>query len=342
MSYIYPIETKKSIQYKVYYPYHKKKLYIGSYKTNDLAIEASNEATAIMNSTSLEYTYHVIPFKKWITLCNYRDHFVYLKNPIYLYDHFFKYFLDRDTVLYFDMKDLLFFSSYKIYKRGNYLYTSDGITQQNILQRFGILNHSVYGKDYYFKNNNRYDFRRENIEIVKNYKGVHVETKQDKSVYVAKIYIHSNLVIGYYDTELEAAIAYNKAVDYLIKSGSNKKYIKNEFPFLTMSEYKQFYNQLSISSFLLRPSRHRRITSSKKYRGVYKDKSGFKASMGYKNTSLYLGIYPTAKRAAQAYNFASFYLYGNNGYINDVSPLVHDSDAHSIAAHLKRQNVLKQ
>ena len=165
--------------------------------------------------------------------------------------------------------------------------------------------------------------------------------KNKQLVYVAKIFINHTIIIGYYPSELEAAIAYNKAIDLLMQNGTRRDYIKNDIPYLTLTEYHQIYDRLEISPCVKTPSRRKRVVSPKQYRGICQDKSGFRASIGYKGKQIYLGIYPTEKRAAQAYNFASFYLYGNSGHINNTTPLIDDYDSHKIAKHLAKHNIIK-
>lgn len=346
MSYIYPLEKNNHTHYKVYFVYSSKKIYLGTYPSYETAQNVLKEAKSITKQSVGNLDYHCIyiTYHKYICLCNLRDHHVYFKNPIYTYDTYFCYHLTPDIILIFDLKDLFFFSTYKIYKRAGYLYTQDNITQQSILSRFGIPAYSILDVDYKFKNNCIYDFRRENIVLINAYKGVTRKKKNDQWIYVSKIFIHHTIIIGHYHSELEAAIAYNKAIDALIASGIQKDYIKNTFPYLTLTEYQEIYDRLSISPCIKTPSKHKRIVSTKQYRGICKDKSGFRAIIGYKGKQIYLGIYPTQKRAAQAYNMASFYLYGNNGYINDVQPLIYHPDTDKIANklskyHVKRANV---
>lgn len=343
MSYIYPLVQNNITRYKVYFLYQSKKVYLGVYDSQEAAENTLSEATEIMEKSipMSHYTCHYINFKKFISLCNLRDHNVYIKNPIDLHDTYFNYYLSKDIVFTFDIKDLLFFSAYKISKRGNYIYTQDSITQQSILSRFGIHPHSVYGVDYKLKNGNMYDFRRENLEIINPYKGVFHKSINNQSVYIAKIFINHDIIIGHYTSQLEAAIAYNKAIDVLFENGSQRDYIQNDIPYLTLTEYNQIYNQLTLSPCIKTPSRQKRVVSNKEYRGTCKDKSGFRASIGYKGKQLYLGIYPTEKKAAQAYNFASFYLYGNNGYVNDISPLIDNNDSNKIAQQLTKYNIMK-
>ncbi|MDF2593992.1 MAG: hypothetical protein K0R69_333 [Clostridia bacterium] len=343
MSYIYPSLKNNITRYKVYFVYQSKKIYLGLFDTSLSAENALQEAREIMEGSIdiADYTCTSIDYKKFITLCNFRDRHVYIKNPIYIHDSYFCYYLSKDIVLIFDMKDLLFFSTYKICKRGNYIYTQDSITQQSILSRFGLPPHSVCGIDYTFKNGNSYDFRRENLEIINTYKGVVHKVKNGECIYIAKIFINQNVVIGHYSSSLEAAIAYNKAVDILLKNDQGRDYIKNVIPYLTLTEYNQIYDRLDISPCITKPSKQKRVVSEKKYRGTCKDKSGFRASIGFKGKQIYLGIYPTEKRAAQAYNFASFYLYGSSGYINPINPLIYNNDSAQIARQLGKHNIIK-
>ncbi len=343
MAYIYPTTTNGLLAYKLYFIYRGRKLYLGTYKSESLANEALKEAEYIVESTlgPLQYTPHAIPFKKYISLCNFRDNKVYIKNPIYIYHDYFCYFLSPTSHFTFDMKELMFFSSYKIFKRGNYIYTQDNVAQQSILSRFSIPPHAVLGVDYYFKNGNIYDFRSTNLEIHNGYKGVSKEVRNHKTFYSSRIFVEHTLVIGHYLSELEAAVAYNKAIDVLQTKGPTRDYIKNEFPYLTLSEYQEIYNRISISPSIVTGNKRRRVTSTKEYRGICRDKSGYRASIGYQSKQYYLGIYPTEKRAAQAYNFASLYLYGNNGFVNSITPTIHEADITKIASYLTKYNLKK-
>lgn len=341
MSYIYTTITKNVISYKVYFTHNKKKLYLGIFPTEHMANTAVLEAEKIMDSLKvypdIEYihSFTALNYKKIVSLCNFRDNLKFIKNPIYICESYFRYYISNDLFLIFDIKDLFFLSAYKIYKRGKYIYFQDNISQQNILSRFGIQNHSVVGKDYIFKNGNEYDFRRENLQIINSYKGVSQKIKKSSTIYVATIYTNKNIVLGHYSSEIEAAIAYNKAADLLINTGYQKNFIKNEINFLTQSEYNKIYTDIIVSDLLTEPTHtQKKITSNKKYRGISKDKSSYKAVISYQNKHIYLGNYPTEKRAAQAYNYASLYIYGRKGYINSTTPVVHDPDIYNIANKL--------
>lgn len=310
------------------------------------AQEALDEAARLCTLTTgtIDFNLKHLDYKKIVCLCNYRDYSMYIKNPIYLQDGYFSYYLTPQLILLFDNKDLLFFSTYKIYKRGQYLYTQDSVSQQSILSRLGLPMHSIPNRDYRFKNGNCYDFRRSNLEIINNYKGVQKKERATEILYIATIYTDKTITIGHYKTEVEAAIAYNKAIDILSSTGqTSKEYIPNFIPFITRSEYNAIYNSLSISPRLKAPEQVRKyvLKNNKTYRGVATCKSGYRALIGYKGKQIYLGIYPTEQRAAQAYNYASLYLFGKNGYINHTTPLIHDPDMIKIANHLSKCEVLK-
>lgn len=345
MSYIYPSVLNGKTHYKIYFVYESNKIYLGTYPSMETAEKALVEAEALMKHPQGPPQFELAPtlnYKKIVSLCNLRDYKKYMKNPIYLYATYFHYYLSKNCILVFDSKDLLYFSTYKIYKRGNYLYTQDSISQQNILARFGIPNHSVINKDYFFKNNNPYDFRSENLIVVNSYKGVTKKIKDNSTIYVAYIYIKTNLIIGHYESEIEAAIAYNKAIDLLRQQGLFRDYTYNVIPYITETEYRAIYDRLTLSPRLTHPEYQRkRVISTKKLRGISKDHNSYKVHIGYQGKQIYLGMYPTEKRAAQAYNYASFYLYGRQGYVNPVSPLVEAGDSSKIANFLSKHLTLK-
>ncbi|MHC1749914.1 MAG: hypothetical protein AB9856_16700 [Cellulosilyticaceae bacterium] len=350
MHYIYAVPNKTTPHYRVYYLYKKHKIYLGLYPSEATALEALQLVESLMIQEGVPFSLKklvppnemLLSFKKYISLINFRDNGLLIHNPIYIFKDYFKYYLAPDLSLTFDMKDLLFFSSNKIYKRGNYLYTKNALVQTSLLNRYGIEGYSKPGIDYYFKNGDPYDFRRQNLIVCTIYKGVSTRVHNNKTFYATKIFNEKNIVVGHYKTENEAAIAYNKACDFLESLGTPREYPRNELPFLTASEYLSLYNAISISPRLLNPHPQKRVTSAKIYRGVCKDKNGFKATIGFKGKQIYLGRYPTEKRAAQAYNLASFYLYGKQGHINPTVPLTYDGDAQNIADKLRKKGFIKK
>ena len=102
---------------------------------------AAEAATLCLHSESL-------PFEKVVILINYRDNNIYIKNPIYLFNNYFVYYLNQSTILKFDKDDLFYYSSHKIQYRGGHLFVSDYGMQYNILNRYGIKPYAVKGKDY--------------------------------------------------------------------------------------------------------------------------------------------------------------------------------------------------
>jgi hypothetical protein len=65
--------------------------------------------------------------------------------------------------------------------------------------------------------------------------------------YKAVIHIRSNYVVGKYASEAEAAIAYNKAADILIKNGIRKNFIQNYVEDISASQYADIYTKVKIS-----------------------------------------------------------------------------------------------
>lgn len=186
-------------------------------------------------------------FEKWVILINFRDNGIYIKNPIYLKNSYFIYYFNLDEYYLFDIDDLFYYSEHKIMKRNGHLFVADYGMQVNILSRYGIKNYARPGIDYIFKNKNQYDFRLENIIIINSYIGVSREEKKGKTLFLAKLHIRSNYIIGRYKTEVEAAIAYNKAVDIVKSNGCKKNFQTNYIENLLPSQYADIYSRLSIS-----------------------------------------------------------------------------------------------
>ena len=71
--------------------------------------------------------------------------------------------------------------------------------------------------------------------------------KNGQYLYTARIHIKGNYIIGRYNSEQEAAIAYNKAIDILKKNGVKKNYTANYIDGITPSKYAEIYNSISVS-----------------------------------------------------------------------------------------------
>ena len=65
--------------------------------------------------------------------------------------------------------------------------------------------------------------------------------------YRARLHLRSYYLIGYYDSAIEAAIAYNKAVDIVKKRFPGKNYEVNYIAELKASEYAGIYKQVEVS-----------------------------------------------------------------------------------------------
>lgn len=131
-------------------------------------------------------------------------------------------------------------------KRQGHLFVSDYGMQVNILSRYGIKNYAVVGRDFKFANGDTYDFRYENIIIINKYYGVEKVLKNNQPAYQAKIHLNGDYKIGTYPTEIQAAIAYNKAIDVVKNSGILKNFQQNYIDNLSGKDYADIYSQISI------------------------------------------------------------------------------------------------
>ena len=260
---------KKSVQgvYKshkkngeVYYrsslTYKNKHISLGSYSSTEDAHRAYLEAGLLLHNNTIGINQYYkdshLAFEKWVVILNFRDNGLYFPNPIYISKKLFYYYLSPTLVLKFDIDDLFYYSSHKIMRRGNHYFVADYGMQVNIASRYDIKNYAVIGKDYLFINGDSTDFRRENIKILNTYHGV-AEKKDTKGnlhagSFCAYIHIRGNFLIGTYSSALEAAIAYNKAVDMAHSAGITKKFPENYIETLSGREYAEIYSKLKISS----------------------------------------------------------------------------------------------
>ncbi|MFV0343506.1 MAG: hypothetical protein ACK5JH_11585 [Anaerocolumna sp.] len=245
--------AKKSgeLYYRSSITYKNKHISLGSYSLEILANKAYLEADSLLKDTHLGIKDYIpsstLGFEKWVILINYRDNKIYMKNPIYLKKGFFFYYINVDYVLKFDIDDLFYYAHHKIMVRGNHLFVSDYGMQVNILSRYGIRNYGILGKDYMFNNGDELDFRYSNIEIINRFHGVSKQEKNGKLTYSAKIHINGDYIIGYYSSEEEAAIAYNKAVNILKSKGLTKNYPIHFIPDMDEIVYAKLYHNIRIS-----------------------------------------------------------------------------------------------
>lgn len=246
----------QTIYYRASITYNSKHISLGSYDTVLTAHNAYNLAKNIISANS-HWTIHnyphscSLPFLKWVVLINFRDNGIYFKNPIYLKKNYFLYYIDEKTSLTFDVDDLFYYAKYKIQKRGGYLFVADHGMQINILSRYGIRNHGVINRDYCFVNGDPFDYRYDNIEVINPYYGVLQKEANGIVSYQAKIHIQGNYLIGTFHTAEEAAIAYNKAADYLRAKGLKKDFPINYIEEIDEIRYASMYQKIRIPKKIL-------------------------------------------------------------------------------------------
>lgn len=241
-----------TIYYRSSITYKNKHISLGSFPTEEQAHQTYNEAAMLLNSSlTLEDAAHAslhLPFDKAVILINFRDNGLYIGTPIYLRKNYFSYYLSENEELKFDIDDLFYYSSHRILRRQGHLYVNDYGMQVTLLSRYGIRNHSVCNRDYYFANGDITDLRYSNVVLVNRYYGVFQYTRKAQTRYRVKIHINGNYTIGTYSSETKAAIAYNKAVDLAKLYGVQKSFPTNYIEDLPASEYAEIYTKVKISA----------------------------------------------------------------------------------------------
>ena len=230
--------------------YRGKHISLGSFPEETEASGSYQEARDLLDgSEGLEHIPEqgFLPFEKRVSLVNFRENGIYFANPIYLRKHFFRYYLDKDEFLLFDIDDLFYYSSHKISLRGGHLFVADYGSQISLRNRYGIMPFAVKNRDFRFLNGDDHDYRLSNIEIINRFRGVR---KIQPSLFNSVIHIRGDFVIGTYETELEAAIAYNKAADILKKAGCRKNFPQNE-PDVSPKTYSEIYIRIPVSPKIL-------------------------------------------------------------------------------------------
>lgn len=231
--------------------YRQKHISLGSFSTPEEAHAAYLEGRHVLADpvcTPESYSGNsFLSFEKWVCLANYRDNGIYFSNPIYVSKKMFYYYLTPTRVLKFDPDDLFYYSSHKIMCRGNHYFVADYGLQVNIASRYGIKPYARAGRDFCFINGDPTDFRRENLKILNIYHGVTAEQKKGQYVYTVRVHINGNYLVGRYEDEIQAAIAYNKAIDILHKNGLRRNYTQNYIENLPPSRYAEIYTAVQIS-----------------------------------------------------------------------------------------------
>ncbi len=231
-----------------------KHISLGGFDTETEAHRAYLQARLIISDHSCGILDYKAPsplsFEKWVSLINYRDNGIYIANPVYIMRRMFFYYLSPTDILKFDADELFYYSSHKIMRRGKHFFAADYGLQVNILNRYGIRSYAVPGRDYIFLNGDELDFRSANISIINRFNGVTKQTKKGLVSYRCRIHIRGSIVVGDYETETEAAIAYNKAVDLLKMRGFSRNYTLNYIDDISAKEYADLYSSITISQKL--------------------------------------------------------------------------------------------
>lgn len=250
---VYTAKRKdNSVYWRASLTYRNKHISLGSFDNAKDAHRAYLLAGTLLADLSLSLNDYQadspLSFAKWVSLLNYRDNGIYFATPIYIRPKFFYYYFTPSEFFIFDTEDLFYYSSRKISRRGGHYFVADYGMQVNIMSRYGIKNYAVEGRDYRFINGNNQDLRYENIQIINRYNGVNAIEDKGKTRYQVKIHVKGNINVGIYDTETEAAIAYNKAIDLLKKAGVSKAYTPNYMEGMSPAAYADLYSSIKVSS----------------------------------------------------------------------------------------------
>lgn len=202
-----------------------------------------------------KYGYH-LDFDKWVVLLNLKKTGMYCKNPIYMFDKYFYYYIERNLALKFDVDDLFFYRTHRIQKRGGHLFYSDYGMQTNLMNHYGIRSFAVKDRDYYFANGDENDFRYGNLQVINRYNGVRKEVYNGRIRFAVKIHLVGELLVGHYKDEKIAAIAYNKAADALEEkektSGNYRAWTRNYIEDLSVKEYIHIYESIRFGKNFLK------------------------------------------------------------------------------------------
>ena len=247
------VKKDGTVYYRASITYKSKHISLGSFANPKEANAAYKEANMIMRGEtdndilSYDPSRNTISFYKWVMLINLRDNGIYCRGPIYLRNRYFEYYLDTKTILRFNADELFYYTNHSIQRRGGHLFVTDYGSQLNILNRYGIPSHAVADRDYYFKNGDPGDFRTGNIVIINPYHGVLSDTSKGRTVYTARIHVNGDMIVGRYDEEIDAAIAYNKAAATLRANGFKINHPENYIEDISDMEYKIRYEKVKIS-----------------------------------------------------------------------------------------------
>lgn len=240
-----------SIYYRSNISYKGRHVSLGSFDTADEASDAYHAAKRLYDDDSitlLNLSEHHAPldYDKAVSILNHRDNGIYIKTPIYLRKGYFSYFLKGIGELKFDNDDLFYYSGHRILTHDGHLYVNDFGMQYGILARFGIKNYAVAERDYTFANGDNRDFRYQNIIVINKYHGVYRQDSEGIITHRVKIHINGDFIIGEYENDAMAAVAYNKAADAAHDAGLVKNFPQNYVVEYSPEEYATVYRSITL------------------------------------------------------------------------------------------------
>lgn len=229
----------------------RKHISLGSYESEASASAAYREALLLLQDPAVTLEnfssrLQVLSPEKAVVLLNLRDNHTYIKNPIYLRQGYFSYFVKGQEELKFSNDDLFYYSAHAILIHNGHYYVNDYGMQYGVLERFGIRPWAVAGRDYVFANGDGRDFRYENIIVLSHYHGVCRIDTNGVIRYEARIHLNGDFIIGRFRTEAKAAVAYNKAADLARAAGVKKDFPQNYVAEYTAPEYADIYTALTM------------------------------------------------------------------------------------------------
>lgn len=254
--------TKKdgTLYYRASMTYNKKHISLGSFSTEELAFQAYLDGIALTKDTTYtiedDFSSFTLDFSKIVSILNFRDNGIYIKTPIYVRQNYFQYFLSPSIDLKFDLDDLFYYSTRSISTRKGHYFVADYGLQMTLQSRYGIKSHAVKGRDYTFANGDETDYRYSNIIIINRYFGVSKCVHRKREAYRVKFHLNGDFMIGYYDSEVKAAIAYNKAADIVKDAGIHKNYPINFVDECSNREYAQIYHSIQIPEKFIHAVNH--------------------------------------------------------------------------------------
>lgn len=231
---------------------------------------------------------------------------MWVVKSIYLQDGEEIFVDDED---YERVKKLKWYSQYygnsrKIVSTENKFYLNSYIIKGS----FQIKKNNYFTRDNLTTKGNKTRWSKPMIKGSSQYKGVHRNQNKFKRIWASTIVVDGKQkFLGNFDTQEEAAQAYNDAVrKYWDGQGYLNKINKNNKLIIAKSKSRNFYNT--------------RFLSNTSFRGVYKDskENCFNAGKSFKGSYVHFGRNKSLDKATLIYNKCVVYLYGDDAILNEV------------------------